>query len=110
MASFDILQTFFKIDKKHKHAQAYNFILGGVAGTLSVVFTYPTDLIRRKMQLVGSQGHPHYKGFVDCGVTVFKTEGIAGLYRGLWACILKVAPAMAVMFWCNELLNKYIQE
>lgn len=66
MASYDILMTFFKIDKSHPNAQIYNFTLGGVAGTFAVTLTYPTDLIRRKMQMVGTPGYPSYKGFLDC--------------------------------------------
>jgi solute carrier family 25 (mitochondrial phosphate transporter), member 23/24/25/41 len=108
MASFDILKTFFEIDQKHPRANIYNFIMGGVAGTIAVCITYPSDLIRRKMQLSGMPGHPSYKGFYDCGVTLLREEGVIGWYRGLWACILKVAPAMAVMFWCNELLKNFI--
>jgi hypothetical protein len=49
MSSFDILRTFFKIDNKDKNAQMANFLLGGLAGVVSVTITYPTDLIRRKL-------------------------------------------------------------
>lgn len=72
MASYDVLMTFFKIDKNHPYAQSCQFIMGGAAGTISITLTYPTDLIRRKMQMVGTPGYPTYKGFVDCGVQVFK--------------------------------------
>lgn len=67
MASYDILRTYFKIDNHHKNAQTYNFVLGGIAGTFAVCMTYPTDLIRRKMQMVGTEGFPSYTGFFDCG-------------------------------------------
>lgn len=66
MAAFDILRTYFKIDNSHKNAQIYNFTLGGVAGTIAVTFSYPTDLVRRKLQMVGHEGFPNYKGIVDC--------------------------------------------
>jgi hypothetical protein len=49
MSSFDILRTFFKIDNKDKNAQVTNFFFGGLAGTIAVTITYPTDLIRRKL-------------------------------------------------------------
>ena len=49
MSSFDILRTFFKIDNQAKNAQVKNFFFGGLAGTIAVTFTYPTDLIRRRL-------------------------------------------------------------
>ena len=49
MASFDILKTYFAVDKNHPQAQLANFILGGSAGTIAVTLTYPTDLLRRMM-------------------------------------------------------------
>ena len=58
MASYDILKTFFKIDKDHPRAQIANLLLGGTAGTIAVTLTYPRDLLRRMMQLSGQPGHP----------------------------------------------------
>jgi len=53
MATFDILKTFFSIDRDHPRAQLANLVLGGTAGTIAVTLTYPTDLLRRMMQLSG---------------------------------------------------------
>lgn len=83
--------------------------MGGFAGSFAVTITYPTDLIRRKMQVSGTDGHPTYTGFLDCGKKIVASEGPIGLYRGLWACYLKVAPSMAILFWCNELLKKHLK-
>lgn len=49
MSSFDIIKTYFKIDNKEKNAQVKNLFFGGLAGTIAVTITYPTDLIRRKL-------------------------------------------------------------
>ena len=37
-------------------------------------------------------------------------EGAKGLFKGYTACVLKVAPSMAILFWCNELLKSYLIE
>jgi hypothetical protein len=108
MASYDILITYFKIDKSHPKQQYYNFVLGGLAGTIAVTITYPTDLIRRKLQMVGTPGYPEYKGLVDCAVKIYQEEGFRGWYKGLWPCYLKVAPSMAILFWCNERLKALV--
>ena len=65
MASFDILKTYFGVDAKHPYAQVFNFVLGGTAGTFAVTMTYPTDLLRRMMQLSGTAGHPYYSSMLD---------------------------------------------
>jgi hypothetical protein len=44
------------VDKKDPRAWLYNLFLGGASGTIAVTLTYPTDLIRRRMQLVGMEG------------------------------------------------------
>lgn len=108
MASFDILKSFIVIDKNSPRAQVANFVLGGVAGTFAVSFSYPTDLLRRMMQLSGSPGHPKYSSAIDAATQIVKKEGPRGLYKGYFACVLKVAPSMAILFWCNELLKTFI--
>ena len=105
MASFDILKTFFVVDKNHPYQQLMNLCMGGAAGTISVTLTYPTDLVRRRMQLSGIEGHPQYSSMMNCFARIIQEEGPLALYKGYVACLLKVVPAMAVMFWCNELLK-----
>lgn len=66
MATFDIMKTFFAVDRNHPYAQLMNLILGGSAGSIAVTITYPTDLVRRMMQLSGTAGHPEYSSAIDC--------------------------------------------
>ena len=42
-----------------------NLINGAIAGTIAVTLTYPSDLVRRMIQLNGTPGH-NYSGIVDC--------------------------------------------
>ena len=56
MASFDIMTTMFHFVKEDPNAWKYNLVLGGLSGMIAVTLTYPTDLIRRRMQLVGMEG------------------------------------------------------
>ena len=85
-----------------------NLILGGSAGTCALTCTYPTDLIRRKMQLRGTGGHENYDSMLDCFQKILKNEGVAGLYKGYFAALLKVAPSVAILFWCNEVLKGFL--
>ncbi len=108
MASFDILKTFLVVDHKHPNVQIMNLLLGGLSGTIAVTLTYPTDLLRRMMQLSGTAGHPLYNNMLDATKKIVAKEGFVGLYKGYVACLLKVAPSMAILFWCNELLKSYL--
>ena len=65
MAVFDILKTFFVVDRNHPNAQIFNLTLGGLAGTVAISMSYPTDLLRRMMQLSGTKGHPTYSNVFD---------------------------------------------
>jgi hypothetical protein len=50
----------------------------------------------------GQLGHENYANIGDCFMKIVHKEGFVGLYGGLSACMLKVVPAMAIMFLCNE--------
>ena len=50
---------------------------GGMAGTTAVSITYPSDLIRRRLQLQNFDPTvPKYGGIIDCVRKIVKTEGI----------------------------------
>lgn len=90
------------------YADGYQLLYGGLAGILSVSFTYPTDLIRRRLQLQGFDTYvPKYTGINDCIKKIFKNEGIIGFYRGIGACYIKIFPAVAIQFWVIENMKYY---
>lgn len=95
----------------HMPASFIQLLAGGFAGMSAVSFTYPTDLIRRRLQLQGFDTRvPKYKGILDCAYKIYTTEGgIYGLYRGLGACYIKIFPAIAIQFWMMETLTTLIQ-
>ena len=64
MASYDFLMQNYGPKKGDKNAVFYNLTLGATAGTIAVTATYPTDLVRRLIQLNGQPGH-NYTGIPD---------------------------------------------
>ena len=52
MASFDIINNNFK-PKDGQNIVYYNLVIGALAGTIAVTATYPTDLVRKLLQLNG---------------------------------------------------------
>ena len=85
-------------------------ITGALAGVFSVSITYPTDLVRRRLQLQGFDSSvPKYNGIIDACKKIYKTERILGFYRGLSTTYVKTGPAVAIQFWTIEYLNKYFK-
>ena len=83
-------------------------LCGGFTGLSSVTLTYPTDLIRRRLQIQGfDPSVPKYNGIMDCVRKIVKQEGYRGLYRGLNATYIKLFPSVAIQFWCLDTLKSY---
>lgn len=106
-AVFDKLKRKFLPDKKSKYFDLTNLGLGALAGGIASAITYPTDVIRRRMQLVGTGTVelPPYRNTWDCIKTVYRTEGAGGLYKGLAPGMLKVVPSVAIAFMTYERLR-----
>ena len=101
------------LQNTNTHPFFQKFLAGGLSGVGAVSITYPTDLIRRRLQLQGFDSNvPRYKGILDCVSKITRTEGVKGLYRGLLATYIKLFPTTAIQFlvmdMCNEeFKNKY---
>lgn len=109
MATFDILKTRYLPDKNMAHFDLINLSFGAIAGMVSMTATYPLDLIKRKMQLVGVGKHNRtYGSLMHCINSTMLHEGPRGFFRGLNPCILKMVPATAILFSVNERLKKMI--
>nr|XP_029725271.1 solute carrier family 25 member 35-like [Aedes albopictus] len=70
------------------------FMLGGLSSCSAVLFTFPFDVLKTRQQLEhelatkGSAKHSSYSSVRQSIVTVIKTDGFRGLYKGLPAGIL----------------------
>ena len=79
---------------------------GGLCGCFSVSIMYPTDLIRRRLQIQNfDKSVPKYNGIIDCVNKIVKTEGVPGLYRGLIANYVKTFPTFAIQFYILDKLS-----
>ena len=109
MATFDALKSKYLQDKNKAHFDLINLSFGAIAGMVSMTATYPFDLIKRKMQLVGVNKHARrYEGLIHCINSTMIHEGPKGFFKGLSPCILKMVPATAILFSVNERLKKMI--
>lgn len=86
-------------------------LLGAIAGGIAQTLTYPFDLLRRRFQVL-TMGQNElgfkYTSVTNALITIFKTEGFKGAYKGLTANLFKVIPSMAVSWWSYELIKSEI--
>lgn len=80
-----------------------SLVCGSLAGLVSSTATFPLDLVRRRMQLVGQHGceaqRRRYGEVVRC---VVRQQGLRGLYAGIVPEYLKVIPGVAIAFCTYE--------
>jgi len=81
---------------------------GAMAGIVSVVVTYPLDLIRTRLS-VQSVTDPQYKGIVDAWMTIMRSEGIFALFKGITPTVLGVAPYVGLNFMTYETLKAFVK-
>ncbi|EEQ35949.1 putative mitochondrial aspartate-glutamate transporter [Clavispora lusitaniae] len=81
----------------------YSFFLGSIAGCIGATAVYPIDLVKTRMQ---AQKHKaHYDNSFDCFKKIIKNEGFKGLYSGLAAQLVGVAPEKAIKLTVNDLVR-----
>lgn len=78
---------------------------GAVSGAVAQTITYPFDVLRRRFQVVsmgqGKLGF-QYNSVWGAVKSIIKSEGVRGMYKGLSANLLKVAPSMATSWLSYE--------
>jgi solute carrier family 25 protein 33/36 len=86
-------------------------IAGGGAKFVAALSTYPHEVVRTRLrQRPGADGRRKYTGLAQCFRLVVKEEGVAGLYGGLTAHMLRVVPNAAIMFGTYEAVMRLLGE
>ncbi|KAK2507555.1 hypothetical protein MC885_009243 [Smutsia gigantea] len=75
-------------------SQWSSIMAGSLAGMVSTIVTYPTDLIKTRL-IVQNMLEPSYRGILHAFSTVYQQEGFLALYRGVSLTILGAVPFSA---------------
>jgi len=90
------------IDKKTQTGRYFlgNLASGGAAGATSLCFVYPLDFGRTRLAAdVGKAGQAReFTGLGNCLATIFKKDGIIGLYRGFAVSVQGIIIYRAAYF------------
>ena len=72
---------------------------GSISSMIACFVAFPLQMVWKRIQTQGVGGRPIlYKGPMDCMIKVVKSEGTKGVYSGLRANLLKLAPTGALTF------------
>jgi solute carrier family 25 (adenine nucleotide translocator) protein 4/5/6/31 len=85
---------------------ALSFLLGYGVTVTSGLISYPVDTIRRRMMMTSGQA-VKYKGAMDCMFQIIRTEGIAALFKGAGANILRGIAGAGVLSGFDKLVQVY---
>ena len=73
---------------------------------LAQSITYPLDVVRRRVQVLGKTGMSTREAIIN----IARTEGVRGLYKGLTMNWVKGPLSVAVSFAVNDAIKSRISE
>jgi len=89
------------VDKKTQFWRFFagNLASGGAAGATSLCFVYPLDFARTRLAAdVGTGGQREFTGLGNCLTTIFKKDGLKGLYGGFGVSVQGIIIYRAAFF------------
>ncbi len=86
-------------------------LAAGAFGELAALPTYtPAEVIAKRMQVAALGPARNYRGTVHAARVISATEGVAGLYAGLWPTMLRDVPYTAIQFSLFSAGKDYVSE
>ncbi|XP_055607902.1 solute carrier family 25 member 35-like [Uranotaenia lowii] len=119
LAGFGVSKDFLSRNPLYRdQSERIVSLMSGIAGgTVMAITMTPPDVVATRLynQGVDNQGKGlYYKGVFDCTIKIYKTEGIADLYKGFWPHYMRIGPhSMLVLMFFDELKSMqkvYIQK
>ncbi|SCZ90762.1 BZ3500_MvSof-1268-A1-R1_Chr1-3g02225 [Microbotryum saponariae] len=102
-AAYESFKIYLSNAEGHPPGTVEKLCCGALAGSISQTLTYPLDVLRRRMQVVGVKGLGYeYSGAWNAVFTIIRKEGLKGLYKGIIPNLLKVGPSIGTSFAVYE--------
>jgi len=82
-------------------------IAGSLSGGTLITCTYPLEI---SFTVLASSTKQQYTGMLHCLSSIFKREGLIGLYRGYWASLMGIVPYTGAQFLFYEKLTSLVRD
>jgi solute carrier family 25 carnitine/acylcarnitine transporter 20/29 len=100
-----IVRTFRKEDGPLTLAEIS--VAGGISALPATAVMAPTERIKCLLQVQShALGKPQYSGMADCAVQVYRSGGIASLYKGTVATLMRDVPGSIAWFGTYEIIKR----
>ncbi|GJQ10180.1 hypothetical protein GpartN1_g1971.t1 [Galdieria partita] len=114
LSSLTALTKWYNMLKKNKEEEHdtapspwETLLLAGTAGSIATVVVYPLDLMHTLLSIQNRRYHP-YNGIYNGIHKIYHSQGIRGLYRGLWPSIFGVFPYVGLSFVVYETCRPWL--
>ena len=111
---YDIGQRFVRLFKKDADTPlnlTELCIAGGISALPTTAIMAPTERIKCLLQVqTHGTGKPQYSGMLDCAAQVYRTGGIASIYKGTVLTLMRDVPGSVAWFGAYELVKKEIMQ
>jgi solute carrier family 25 carnitine/acylcarnitine transporter 20/29 len=113
-----MLQRLFKpdasLEQPNPKCPTYGFLIsGGIAGAAAWVVTDPIDIVKTRIQVAQAGGggdvskYQRHRFIPDGGMInalkhTYRSEGHAGLWRGIGPCVSRALAVNSIAFWVWE--------
>jgi solute carrier family 25 (adenine nucleotide translocator) protein 4/5/6/31 len=84
-----------------------SFLLGWGVTVTAGLMSYPIDTIRRRMMMTSGQA-VKYNGSIDCATQILKNEGVASMFKGAGANVLRGMAGAGVLAGFDKFKDLYI--
>ncbi|KAJ2076579.1 ADP/ATP carrier protein [Coemansia sp. RSA 988] len=86
-----------------------NMASGGMAGATSLLFVYPLDFARTRMAVdVGTGADRQFTGLGQCISSIYKKDGMSGLYQGFGMSVAGIIVYRAAYFGGYDTLKQVV--
>ncbi|KYQ92061.1 mitochondrial substrate carrier family protein [Tieghemostelium lacteum] len=112
MSVYDEIKFYFRNNGNTLNSQYEIFVASSISKLLASSILYPFQLIKTRLQdernIPKDNKTRIYNGTIDTAKKIFKSEGIAGFYRGLIPNTLKVIPNSSITLMAYEEIKQLI--
>ncbi|DBA03918.1 TPA: hypothetical protein N0F65_010571 [Lagenidium giganteum] len=90
-----------------KVSPTVKFFGGALSGVIEAIILTPLDVTKTRLQLDKTG---QYKGMMDCGKQLFRSEGPKGLYKGFTPWTIHVVTKNGTRFYFNAIYRRMLAD